>query len=151
MTMKKCPRCSNTKIWELATGQLACSKCHSRWFPPKTYWQMSRLSGQHKARLIEYFCLGVPAYRLRFLMSVSQKTVQRFYKLLRICLYQNSLQLLSPHSGTFEMDETMFGGYRPDTAAGELPERRSFSAFTSETGRLSRSLCLPEAELRSCH
>ena len=74
---------------------------------------MSRLSGQHKARLIEYFCLGVPAYRLRFLMSVSQKTVQRFYKLLRICLYQNSLQLLSPHSGTFEMDETMFGGYRP--------------------------------------
>ena len=44
---------------------------------------MSRFSGQHKARLIEYFCLGVPAYRLRFLMSVSQKAVQRFYKLLR--------------------------------------------------------------------
>ena len=74
---------------------------------------MSRLSGHHKARLIEYFCLGVPAYRLRFLMQTSQKAVQRFYKLLRICLYQNSLDQLSDHSATFEMDETMFGGYRP--------------------------------------
>lgn len=110
---EKCTRCSNTKIWELATGQMACSKCHSLWFPPKSYWPVSRLSVQQKARLSEYFCLGVPAYRLRFLMNVSREAAQRLYKLLRICVYQNNRELLSPQSGTFEMDETMFGGHRP--------------------------------------
>lgn len=81
--------------------------------PPKSYWNMSRLDGQTKARLIDYFCMGVPAYRLRFHIKASQKAVQRFFKLLRVCLYQNALPLLSEDRGTFEMDETMFGGYRP--------------------------------------
>lgn len=111
--MKKCLRCSNTKLWVLNTGQYRCSQCRYTWTPRRSFWESARFSPQHRARLVEYFCLGVPAYRLRFIMPLSQKTIQRWYRLLRCCLYQRSLDQVHILSGIVEMDETMFGGRRP--------------------------------------
>ncbi|KPL20051.1 MAG: hypothetical protein AMJ92_00835 [candidate division Zixibacteria bacterium SM23_81] len=63
--------------------------------------------------MVEYFCLGVPAYRLRFQVPLNQKTIERWFRILREAVYDQQIQQLSELSGEIEMDETMFGGYRP--------------------------------------
>lgn len=80
--------------------------------PHKKYWQKSRIAAYWKGRLVEFFCLGVPAYRLRFQVPLNLKSIQRFYGLMRLCIYHTLTQDLIELTGLIEMDETMFGGKR---------------------------------------
>lgn len=65
-----------------------------------------------KGRLVECFCWGVPTYRLRFQVPLDPKTIQRWYRIIREALYQQAMAELAQFTGTIEMDETMFGGWR---------------------------------------
>jgi transposase len=78
-----------------------------------TYWQLSRISRYWKGRLLRDFSLGVPAYRLRFVVPVSLPTIERFFRHIRLAIYQQSLSDLKHLEGILELDETMFGGRRP--------------------------------------
>ena len=109
----KCPRCSSKKFWVLSTGQKRCAQCNLTRKFDKTLWQSARISPYWKGRLLEFFCLGVPAYRLRFQVPLDQKTIQRWFRILREAIYQCELKELSELSGHIEMDETMFGGRVP--------------------------------------
>jgi transposase len=72
---------------------------------------------------MEYFYLGVPAYRLRFQVPYSQLTIQRCFRILREIIYRDLIKDLKPLSREIEMDETMFGcrrsGKRGWGASGE--------------------------------
>ena len=59
------------------------------------------------------FLFWCTPYRLRFQVPYSQLTLQRWFRMLRETIYQNTIQELKPLSGEIEMDETMFGGKRP--------------------------------------
>ena len=111
--MKKCPRCSSQKFWKLSTGQKRCSQCGLTRKFEKTVWDSTRIAPYWKGRLLEFFCLGVPVYRLRFQVPVDQKTIQRWFRILREVIYANEMRELSTLSGKIEMDETMFGGKAP--------------------------------------
>ncbi len=111
--MKICPRCGNKKFWHLSNGKKRCSNCRLTRKFRKTVWQRTRISSYWKGRLIEFFCLGVPAYRLRFQVPYSQPTIQRWFRILRESIYQQAMKELEPLSGEIEMDETMLGGRRP--------------------------------------
>lgn len=111
--MKKCPRCGSQKFWVLSTGQKRCSRCGLTRRDEKTYWQSTKISPYWKGRLVEFFCLGVPAYRLRFQVPLDPKTVERWFRILREAIYQHQIRELDTLSGEIEMDETMFGGRRP--------------------------------------
>ena len=111
--MENCPRCGGKKFWQLSTGQLRCSHCGLTKKYASTLWQATRISPYWKGRLVEFFCLGVPAYRLRFQVPLNPKTVQRWYRILREAIYQEQMKVLSALSGEIEMDETMFGGKVP--------------------------------------
>ena len=69
------------------------------------------MSEATKRRLVDYFVLGVPAYRLRFHGLASAPTVERFYRVMRqvAAIAEEST---APFEGAIECDETMFGGYR---------------------------------------
>ena len=110
--MKTCPRCGSKKWWTLSTGQIRCSKCGLTRKISNNIWKKRRISPYWKWRLIEYFCLGVPAYRLRFQVPYSQLTIQRCFRMFRESIYQDVIKDLKPLSGEIEMDETMFGGKR---------------------------------------
>ena len=111
--MRVCPRCKGVDFWHLSTGQWRCQHCGlTRYFRQRTYWQISKISPYWKGRLVEFFALGVPAYRLRFVIPISQPTVQRFFRLLRYLIYQQTMKELEPFIGILELDETMFGGKR---------------------------------------
>jgi transposase len=70
-----------------------------------------RLPERLKRRLVEYFVLGVPVYRLRFHRLASFPTLQRYFRLIRVVLAIHE-QGREPLSGAIECDETMFGGRR---------------------------------------
>ena len=59
---------------------------------------------------MDYFCLGVPAYRLRFQVPYSQLTLQRCFRMFRESIYHDNIKYLKSLSGEIEIDETMFGG-----------------------------------------
>ncbi len=63
-------------------------------------------------RLVEFFAFGVPAYRLRFRVPLSQPTILKLYGLFREVIYeaeQDNLDTLMM-DGTIEADEALFGG-----------------------------------------
>jgi len=111
--MRKCPRCEASKFWHLKTGQLRCTHCGLTRKLNRTCWLKFRISPYWKGRLVEFFALGVPAYRLRFQVPCSRRTVEKFFRFIRELVYLQSLEDLSSLSGEIEMDETMFGGKRP--------------------------------------
>lgn len=61
------------------------------------------------------FCLGVPAYRLRFQYEgrLTLTAIERTYRVFRELVYISCLEELVPLSGTLELDEALFGGRRP--------------------------------------
>lgn len=82
-----CPRCESNKFWVLSTGQKRCSSCGlTRKFDQKI-WESTRISPYWKGRLVELFCYGVPAYRLRFQVPLDIKTVQRWFRIIREAIY----------------------------------------------------------------
>jgi transposase len=71
---------------------------------------------KHLRKLVRYFVLGVPAYRLRFEVPLAQSTIQRVYRRIREAIYHaalDELQQLAQQPGIIEVDETLFGGQRP--------------------------------------
>jgi transposase len=108
--MRRCPECSYTRAWHLKDGRFKCKKCGNRysWI---SVWEASRLPNNIKKKLLEYFVLGVPVYRLRFRIKVSRVAIQRFYHLTRAVLAQTE-ECREPFDGAIECDETMFGGHR---------------------------------------
>ena len=77
-----------------------------------TYWQTTYMIRYWKGKMVEYFALGVPAYRLRFQVPYSLPVIERFYRKIRSAIYQANVDEKSL-TGTFEIDETMFGGRKP--------------------------------------
>lgn len=111
--MRKCPCCNKTKWWTLSTGQIQCKHCGlRRYFKPLRVFDLTRISSYWKWRLVEFFILGVPAYRLRFQVPYSLPTIREWYKLIRKAIYDHIIKDLATLSGTLEMYETMFGGKR---------------------------------------
>ncbi len=87
-----CPRCGGKKFWRLATGQRRCGECGLTRKFDKTYWTSTKMSPYWKGRLLEYFCLGIPAYRLRYQVPLDLKTVQRWFRILRLAIYSHEMR-----------------------------------------------------------
>lgn len=71
-----------------------------------------RMSRPFIPRLIEFFCLGVPAYRLRFRVRLSQPTILKVYGFFRELIYEAEMANTDTlvFDGVIEADEALFGG-----------------------------------------
>ena len=107
---RSCPSCGHHWAWALADGRFKCRGCQRR-YSYRCAWTASRLSEAIKRRLVDYFVLGVPSYRLRFHGLASPPTIERFYRVMRQVL-SLAEECTEPFDGAIECDETMFGGYR---------------------------------------
>jgi transposase len=94
----------------MSDGRYKCRSCRFR-YQFSSVWQTSRLSEADKRKLLEYFVLGVPAYRARFRAPCSRPTTERFYRQIRAVM-AISEELAAPFEGAIECDETMLGGRR---------------------------------------
>lgn len=105
-----CPHCHYHWAWKLSDGRFKCRGCGHR-YTFQTYWNICRLPNRAKKKLLEYFVLGVPVYRLRFRGPASLPTMQRFFRNIRFALAIQE-QCREPFRGEIECDETTFGGKR---------------------------------------
>jgi transposase len=79
---KACRNCGHHWFWSLSDGRHKCRQCGQRQ-SFRSVWDSSFLSPASKRRLLEYFVLGVPAYRLRFRSPASPEATSRFFLLIR--------------------------------------------------------------------
>jgi transposase len=105
-----CPKCKYHWSWNLADGRKKCRSCGHR-YVSQSIWEAYRLPEKTKKKLLDYFVLGVPVYRLRFKNLGNRKTIERFFRIIRIVLliaeqYEPMLE------GIIECDEALFGGKR---------------------------------------
>lgn len=109
MAKVKCPKCHYANSWKLSDGRRKCRRCRSVFSLSLLGFRLSSYELQH---LIEYFCLGVPAFRLRHVTPLSRQTIGKFFRFLRHLIYNQSIKEFEELrlSGAVEMDETMFGG-----------------------------------------
>jgi len=105
---KQCPICRHHWFWQLGDGRFKCRHCGHR-YTFHSAWNIYRLPQRVKIKLLDYFVLGVPVYRLRFKRLASYRTIEKFFRTIRYCLaYHERCQ--EPFKGVVECDETMFGG-----------------------------------------
>src|SRR3989338_4580977 len=112
---RHCPWCLFTrKVYRLSDGRFRCARCRKPFTEfSNTYLSRVRMPLNEVAYLMEMFTLGVPAYRKLKRSDYSRPTVQRIYKIFQEAIYDYSMLELKQLSGEIEMDEAMFGGYRP--------------------------------------
>jgi transposase len=68
------------------------------------------MSPYWKGRLLEYFCLGVPAYRLRHQVPLDLKTVQRWFRILRTAIYSHEMKEMKALLARTEAGTPLAGG-----------------------------------------
>lgn len=107
---RSCSECGHHWAWLLSDGRFKCRNC-KRVYTWCSVWSNGRLSGADKRKLLEYFVLGVPAYRARFRAPCSRSTTERFYRQIRAVMAIHE-ELAAPFEGAIECDETMLGGRR---------------------------------------
>lgn len=110
MARVHCPWCHGHTFWRLADGRRRCRKCR------RTFTRLSQFRKANRSlpKLVEYFSLGVPGYRLRFVIPLSQTSVQRVFRFFRELIFDETMEELQQLmlSGHIEMDEALFGGRR---------------------------------------
>lgn len=87
---RRCPICAHHWAYQLNDGRFKCRRCGHR-YTVQTVWTACRLPDRLKLKLVEYFVLGVPSYRLRFRLKTSRNARERFFRLIRLILadYEN--------------------------------------------------------------
>ena len=105
-----CPECGFHWSWHLSDGRRKCRRCRHR-YTIRTIWQSFRIDEAIKRKILDYFCLGVPVYRLRFHDLASRPVLDRFYRCCRMVMALDQ-ECMEPFDGDLELDETMFGGRR---------------------------------------
>ncbi len=106
----QCPKCKYSWSWKLSDGRKKCRSCDHRYMS-QSVWDTCRLPEKTKRKLLDYFVLGVPVYRLRFKLFGNRKTIEQFFRLIRtvLCLVEQCEPMLE---GLIACDEASFGGKR---------------------------------------
>jgi len=107
---RQCPKCGSYWAWKCKDGRFKCRKCRYT-YTFKSVWDSFRISEKDKRKLLEYFVLGVPIYRLRFITKVCDETIKKFFRVIRKLLSIEE-ECTEPFTGEIECDETTFGGKR---------------------------------------
>ena len=94
---RTCPECGFHWSWYLSDGRRKCRRCGYR-YTIRSAWQSFRISEAAKRQILDYFCLSVPVYRLRFHQIASRPALDQ--------------ECMEPFDGGLELDETMIGGRR---------------------------------------
>lgn len=107
MVKQACPECGFHWSWP---RRRRGRKCGYR-YKSRSIWQSLQIREATECQILDYFCLGVPVYRLRFHGLASRPTLDRFYRCCRVVMALDQ-ECMEPFDGDLELDETMSGGRR---------------------------------------
>ena len=114
---RKCPRCNYRYINRLLdmNSRYSCKRCRYIFNDfTCTYLGRLRISFDITSHLLYLFVLGVPAYRIRWYVSISLATIEGTFRIFRQAIYHSLAEEIShlKLSGQIEIDEALFGGRR---------------------------------------
>ena len=119
---RKCPRCNYRYINHLSSYEkrererrYSCKRCRYVFSDfTRTYLARLKISFDIISHLLYLFVLGVPAYRIRWYVSINLATIERTFRIFRQAIIYDSLILEIQNlklSGEIEIDEALFGGH----------------------------------------
>lgn len=132
---RSCPSCQYHWAYALSDGRFKCRRCGSRYTSKMKVWDIFRLSDRDKRRVVEYFVLGVPVYRLRFRGPASQPTLKRYFRIIRqvLAIHEHCRE---PFEGVIEADEALFGGKRKGKRGWGAAEKILVFGMLKRNGRV---------------
>lgn len=83
----------------------------------------TRLSKQRLNKIVRYFCADLTATQTAALVGVQRKTVNRWYQQFRVWIAEFQETQVRQSSGSFELDESYFGGPRKKLHAQDRRKR----------------------------
>jgi transposase len=136
-------------LYHLKDKRFGCRRCRYKFGElTGTYLEEFYISLVTLVHLLYLYALGVPAYRIRFYLSISLTTIERTFRIFRQSIYIESLQKLKELkklSEEIEMDEALFGGHR--NVDGVLKVKASYLEYIKEMARSSHFLYLTENKI----
>ena len=99
-----CPRCQQTKSWEVRREYRRCTTCFYEWRPDRLPLRLTR---QEWLRLLRWFLLGQSAAVIAGETHLERKRILRALLLARPAMARDIPPVFS---GTVEIDETYLGG-----------------------------------------
>lgn len=83
------------------------------------YEKLCEIPPDWKERLLEFFCLGLPACTIKCQASIDKDTIDRLFLAFRVAIYRYEIQALSAVSEQIALDKTMFKTKIPEKVKNE--------------------------------
>ncbi|MCJ7522555.1 MAG: IS1595 family transposase [Dehalococcoidia bacterium] len=103
-TLRKCPRCGNTKSWRVRRSKRKCSACRYEWRTDRLPLHLSRAEWK---RLLRWFLLGLSSAATSREAGLGREQVLRALTMGREAMVRDIPPVFE---GVVEIDETYLGG-----------------------------------------
>ena len=103
-TLRKCPRCGNTKSWRVRRSKRKCSACRYEWRTDRLPLHLSRAEWK---RLLRWFLLGLSSAAISRESGLGREQVLRALTMVREAMVRDIPPVFE---GVVEIDETYLGG-----------------------------------------
>ena len=103
-TLRKCPRCGNTKNWRVRRSKRKCSACRYEWRTDRLPLHLSRAEWK---RLLRWFLLGLSSAATSREAGLGREQVLRALTMVREAMVRDIPPVFE---GVVEIDETYLGG-----------------------------------------
>ena len=103
-TLRKCPRCGNTKSWRVRRSKRKCSACRYEWRTDRLPLHLSRAEWK---RLLRWFLLGLSSAAISREAGLGREQVLRALTMVREAMVRDIPPVFE---GVVEIDETYLGG-----------------------------------------
>ncbi len=84
----------------------------------------SKLSHYKIKKIIQCFCIDIPASKTALLLNLNRNTINYWYMLFREAIYDHQTDLRAKFVGSIEVDESYFGAKRQRGFHGKLKRGR---------------------------
>jgi transposase-like protein len=84
----------------------------------------SKLSNYKIKKIIQCFCIDIPASKTALLLNLNRNTINYWYMLFREAIYDHQTDLRAKFVGSIEIDESYFGAKRQRGFHGKLKRGR---------------------------
>jgi transposase-like protein len=84
----------------------------------------AKLSRYKIRKISRCFCIDIEASKTAELLTINRNTINRYYRLFRLCIYRFQTEQQRQFIGHVEVDESYFGARRPRGVTGPLKRGR---------------------------
>jgi transposase len=110
----RCPDCNHRHQWILGDGRRKCKRCCKK-FTVRKMNRYRKISDAKLQQIVDMFWLQVPASKACEYLKLNVKTVEKYYRRLRVIITSKSDDELEVFEGEVEVDESYFGGRKKDS------------------------------------